>query len=110
MSQYFPKPFKHFGGNIHVEVDLFNYSAKLDIQKPPSNKTSRRRRGDVVTTSPCTSQWRHRYVSNETPNDLSVERCQDVSVVRLHYLLLERRDDVLRGHSNKVPPVRLHDI
>ena len=56
MSQYFPKPFKHFGGNIHVEVDLFNYSAKLDIQKPPSNKTSWRRRGDVVTTSPCTSQ------------------------------------------------------
>ena len=51
MSQYFPKPFKHFGGNINVEVDLFNYSAKLDIQKPPSNKTSWRHRGDVVVTS-----------------------------------------------------------
>ena len=40
MSQYFPIPFKHFGGNINVKVDLFNYAAKSDIQKPPSNKTS----------------------------------------------------------------------
>ena len=37
-----------------------------------------RRRSDVVTTSLCTSQWRHSYVSNETPNDISVERRQDV--------------------------------
>ena len=43
-----------------------------------------RRRSDAVTTSLCTSQWRCRYVSNETPNDVSVERRQDVSVVRLH--------------------------
>ena len=28
MSQYFPKPFKNFGGNIKVKVDLSNY-AKL---------------------------------------------------------------------------------
>ena len=33
-----------------------------------------RRRDDVVTTSLCTSQWRRRYVSNETPDDVSVER------------------------------------
>ena len=46
-----------------------------------------RRRGDVVTTSLCRSQWRRRYVSNEKLNDLSVERRQDVSVVRLHDVL-----------------------
>ena len=28
-----------------------------------------RHRGDIVTRSLCTSQWRHRCVSNETPND-----------------------------------------
>ena len=38
-----------------------------------------RRRSDVVTTSLCTSQWRRRYVSNETPSDVSVVRLYDVS-------------------------------
>ena len=42
-----------------------------------------RRRGDVVTTSPCTSQRRRRYVPNETPNDVSKWRNNDVSSVRL---------------------------
>ena len=35
---------------------------------------AKRRRGDVVTTSLCTSQRRCRYVSSETPNDVSMER------------------------------------
>ena len=26
MSQYFPKPYKPFGGDINVKVDLFNYA------------------------------------------------------------------------------------
>ena len=30
MSQYFPKQFWNFGGNISVEVDLWNYSTKTD--------------------------------------------------------------------------------
>ena len=53
------------------------------------------RRGDVVTTSLCTSQRRRKYVSNETPYDVWMECRQDVSVVLLHNVLLERRDDVL---------------
>ena len=32
MSQYFPKPFRSFGGNINVKVDLSNYAAKADIK------------------------------------------------------------------------------
>ena len=32
MSQYFPKPFRSFGGNINVKVDLSNYSTKADIK------------------------------------------------------------------------------
>ena len=39
-----------------------------------------------------------------------MERRQDVSVVRLHDILLERRDDVSRGLNNDVPSVRLLDI
>ena len=30
MSQYFPKQFWNFGGNISVKVDLSNYSTKTD--------------------------------------------------------------------------------
>ena len=69
-----------------------------------------RRRGDVVATSLCTSQRRRSYVSNETPNDVSVERRQDVSVVRLHDILWEHCDDVSRGRNINVSSVRLHDI
>ena len=32
MSQYFPKPFRSFGGNINVEVDLSNYATKADLK------------------------------------------------------------------------------
>ena len=42
-----------------------------------------------ITTSLCRSQRRCKYVSNETPNDVSVERRHDVSVIRLHDVLLE---------------------
>ena len=62
-----------------------------------------RRRGDVVTTSLCTSQQCRRYFSNETPNDVLVERCLDVSVVHLYDVLFEPRDDVLRGRNNNFP-------
>ena len=33
MSQYFPKPFRNFGGNINVKVDLSNYATKTDLKK-----------------------------------------------------------------------------
>ena len=32
MSQYFPKPFRSFGGNINVKVVLSNYVTKADIK------------------------------------------------------------------------------
>ena len=32
MSQYFPKHYEPFGGNINVEVDLSNYATKDDIK------------------------------------------------------------------------------
>ena len=32
MSQYFPKPFRSFGGNINVKVDLSNYATKTDFK------------------------------------------------------------------------------
>ena len=32
MNQYFPKPYKPFGGDINVKIDLSNYATKADIK------------------------------------------------------------------------------
>ena len=32
MSQYFPKSYKIFGGEINVKVDLSNYATKTDLK------------------------------------------------------------------------------
>ena len=32
MSQYIPKLYRSFGGNINVKVDLSNYATKADIK------------------------------------------------------------------------------
>ena len=32
MSQYFPRPFKSFAGNINVKVNLSNYATKTDLK------------------------------------------------------------------------------
>ena len=31
-SQYFPKPYEPFGGDISVKVDLSNYATKADVK------------------------------------------------------------------------------
>ena len=41
MSQYFPKPYEPFGGDINVKVDLSNYAAKADIKNISHVDTSR---------------------------------------------------------------------
>ena len=40
MSQYFPKPFRSFGRNINVKVDLSNYATKTDIKNISHVNTS----------------------------------------------------------------------
>ena len=30
--QYFPKPFKSFGGNINLKFDLSNYATRTDLK------------------------------------------------------------------------------
>ena len=32
ISQFFPKSYEPFGGNINVQVDLYNYATKDDIK------------------------------------------------------------------------------
>ena len=40
MSQYFPKPYEPFGGDINATVDLSNYATKDDIKNIPHVDTS----------------------------------------------------------------------
>ena len=40
MSQYFPEPFKSFGGNINVKVYLSNYATKTDLKNVSHVDTS----------------------------------------------------------------------
>ena len=40
MSQYFPKPFKRFGGNINAKVDLSNCATRADLKNVTQVDTS----------------------------------------------------------------------
>ena len=40
MSQYFPKPYGPFGGDINVKVDLSNYPTKTDLKEATGIDTS----------------------------------------------------------------------
>ena len=40
MSQYFPKPFRIFGGNINVKVDLSNYATKTDLKNVDASRSA----------------------------------------------------------------------
>ena len=41
MSQYFPKPYEPFDGDISVKIDLSNYATKDDIKNISDVDTSR---------------------------------------------------------------------
>ena len=40
MSHYFPKPFRSFGRNVNVKVDLSNYATKTDLKNVTQIDTS----------------------------------------------------------------------
>ena len=41
MSQYFPKPYEPFGGDINVKVHLSNYGTKADSKNATEIDTTR---------------------------------------------------------------------
>ena len=40
MSQYLPKPYRSFEGNINPKVDLSNYATKTDLKNATGIDTS----------------------------------------------------------------------
>ena len=41
MSQYFPKPYESFKGDINIKVDLSNYATKADLKNATEIDTSK---------------------------------------------------------------------
>ena len=41
MSQYFPKPYEPFEGEINVKIDLSNYATKSDLNNATGIDTSK---------------------------------------------------------------------
>ena len=89
----------------HYRWTYFSLSFLLILPCPATRRSS-----DVVKTSLCTSQQRRKYISNETLNNVFMERHQYVSVVCLHHVLLEPRDDVSKGRNNDILSVCLHGV
>ena len=48
MSQYIPKSFRRFGGNINVKIDLLSYATKADIDKLVSIPVDVSKFSDVI--------------------------------------------------------------
>ena len=40
MSQYFPKPYEPYGGDVNVKMHLSNYATKTDLKNPTETDTS----------------------------------------------------------------------
>ena len=40
MSQYFPKPYRSFGANVKVDLDLSSYTTKADLKSATGIDTS----------------------------------------------------------------------
>ena len=40
LYQYFPKPYERSGGNLKVELDLFNYATKTNLKGATPSDTS----------------------------------------------------------------------
>ena len=40
MRQYFPEPYQLSGGNVKVELDLYNYATKADVKGATGISTS----------------------------------------------------------------------
>ena len=70
----------------------------------------RGRHDEVLEASFCLFQPCRSYVSNETLNNVSVERWQDVTVVCLQGVIEEHCDNVSRVRNNDVPLVHLHKV
>ena len=83
MSQYFPKPYESFGGDINVKVDLSNYATKADIK-------------NISHVHALSFAWKSNFASFKTEADkLDIDKLVSgpVDLSKLSYVL---RNDVAK--------------
>ena len=67
MSQYFPKPYKTFGGNINVIVALSNYATKADLKNAIGTDTSKLgSKSDLISFKGEVQKNRCRQIKNSS--------------------------------------------
>ena len=82
MSQYFPKPYETFGGNVKVELDLPSYARKLDLKIATGVDTSKlaAKLADKLKTFPVDLS----KLSNVVNNDVVKKTVYDKLIAELN--------------------------
>ena len=70
MSQYFPKPYDLFGGNVKVELDLSNYATKTHLKVTKVDTSKLAGKSDLASLKAELSKLDVDKL-NTVPNDLS---------------------------------------
>ena len=97
MSQYFPKPFRSFGGNINVKVDVSNYATKTDLKNVThvdtssfalkTNLASIKTEVDQLDISKLATVAVHlSKLSNVVKNDVVKKAVYDKSAAKVDYI------------------------
>ena len=85
--------YKHFKDKKYCKIrDHCHYTVEYGPTQPEY----------IVTTFSSPYQRCCRYLSSEIPNNVSVERCPDVSGVRPQDVIKERRDNVSRVRNSSI--------
>ena len=97
MSQYFPKPYEPFGGDINVKVDLSNYATKADIKNI-----------SLVGTSHLALKSNFASLKTEVDN-LDIDKLVPVPV-DLHKLSGIVKNDVKKTVYDQLKPKKLNTM
>ena len=96
MSQYFPKPYEPFDGDINVKVDLSNYVTKADIKKDShvdiSSFTLKTNLGNLKT------EFNKLYIDKLAPVPLDLSKLS----VQSKMMLLKNASDKLVAKVNGI--------
>ena len=117
MSQYFPKPYEPFGGDINVKVDLSNYATKADIKNIShvdtssfelktnlANLKSEVDKLDIDKLKPVPTDLSK--LSNFVKNDVVKKDLYDKLVTKVNVILKTKYDTDKSKLENKIPHVR----
>ena len=96
MSQYFPKRYKFYEGNINVKVDLSNYATKNDLKKVTHDDTSRLSLKSSLAS--LKTEVDKLYIDKSEPGFVNLSKLIDVAKIILlkpvHDKILEKVNNI----------------